>query len=229
MGYKTVQVLVGYGVESFSKAYFRTSTKCDVVDNNMAEAFNGWILEAKCKQIISMLEDIRTQVMRRLHIKRRFCSSWICEIAPRPMMKLEKNKEQSYYWEMVWNGDDGYEISHVFELGNRHTVHLDSEKCTCREWDLTGIPCQHSICALNSEGKDPKNYVCHWYTKGTYLKAYRFMMQPVKGKLLWTEIGKEEIAPSPYRKMPGRPKMRRRKGKDEITKNQISCPRKVLL
>lgn len=43
-------------------------------------------------------------------------------------MKLEKNKELSYNWGMVWNGDDGYEISHVYEADNRHTVHLGEMK-----------------------------------------------------------------------------------------------------
>ncbi|KAK8554034.1 hypothetical protein V6N13_072955 [Hibiscus sabdariffa] len=47
-------------VECWSKAYFKGTSKCDVVDNNMAEAFNGWIIEARCKPIITMLEEIRT-------------------------------------------------------------------------------------------------------------------------------------------------------------------------
>ncbi|KAK8605627.1 hypothetical protein V6N13_102403 [Hibiscus sabdariffa] len=35
------------------------NSKCDVVDNNLAEAFNGWIVDARCHPIIIMLEEIR--------------------------------------------------------------------------------------------------------------------------------------------------------------------------
>lgn len=218
MGDGIVQDLFKYNIESFSKAYFRTTPKCDVVDNNMAETFNGWILEARCKPIITMFEEIRTQVMRRLHINRRLCSTWICDVGPRPMQKLEKNKELFYQWNMVWNGDDGYEVSDVYNHDNRHTVHLNSSRCTCRKWDLTGIPCQHAICAIYSAEKEPQDYMSHWYREKTYMKAYQYMMQPVPGKILWTDTGKEEIVPPPYRKLPGRPKVNRKKDKDETRK-----------
>ncbi|KAK8614785.1 hypothetical protein V6N13_068576 [Hibiscus sabdariffa] len=49
-------------VQHWSKAYFKATSKCDVVDNNMAEAFNGWIVEARAKPIINMLEQIRIMV-----------------------------------------------------------------------------------------------------------------------------------------------------------------------
>ncbi|XP_042018886.1 uncharacterized protein LOC121766685 [Salvia splendens] len=218
LGNGILEDFMQYNVESFSKAYFRTTPKCDYVDNNMAETFNGWILDARCKPIISMLEDIRVQVMRRLYAKRKFCTTWICVVGPRPMQKLERNKELSFKWQMVWNGDEGYEVSNVYDQDNRHIVNLKSSSCTCREWELTGIPCQHAVCVLHSEGLEPENFVAHWYIESTYLKANQFMIQPVRGKILWAETGKEEIAPPAHRKLPGRPKVRRKKDKNEIQK-----------
>ncbi|KAG6424325.1 hypothetical protein SASPL_114740 [Salvia splendens] len=74
------------------------------------------------------------------------------------------------------------------------------------------------VCVLHSEGLEPENFVAHWYIESTYLKAYQFMIQPVRGKILWAETGKEEIAPPAHRKLPGRPKVRRKKDKNEIQK-----------
>ncbi|KAK8619098.1 hypothetical protein V6N13_133065 [Hibiscus sabdariffa] len=37
----------------WSRAYFTGNSKCDVVDNNLAEAFNGWIVDARCHPIIT--------------------------------------------------------------------------------------------------------------------------------------------------------------------------------
>ncbi|KAG5613964.1 hypothetical protein H5410_013788, partial [Solanum commersonii] len=51
--------LVNFNPNRWSKAQFRTSSKCDNMDNNMAESFNAWVLGARHKTIISMLEEIR--------------------------------------------------------------------------------------------------------------------------------------------------------------------------
>ena len=46
--------------------YFNTEVKCNIVDNNLIEAFNSMIVEYKTKNIYSMLEDIKKYVMNRL-------------------------------------------------------------------------------------------------------------------------------------------------------------------
>lgn len=44
----------------FCRNFVKDTTKCDIVDNNLSEAFNGSICEARTKPLINMLEDIRT-------------------------------------------------------------------------------------------------------------------------------------------------------------------------
>ena len=50
----------------WSRAWFRLGSNCESVDNNMSESFNSWIIESRFKPIITMLEDIRIQVTRRI-------------------------------------------------------------------------------------------------------------------------------------------------------------------
>lgn len=59
-----------YPVQNWCKAYFRTTPKCDVVDNIMCETFNGTLIRARAKPIIPMLEDIRVAQMKRIALKR---------------------------------------------------------------------------------------------------------------------------------------------------------------
>jgi hypothetical protein len=54
----------------YCMAWFKTYTKYDFVDNNMAGSFNSWIIEARYKPIYSMLEDIRRMVMVRIQQKK---------------------------------------------------------------------------------------------------------------------------------------------------------------
>ncbi|XP_050217576.1 uncharacterized protein LOC126668414 [Mercurialis annua] len=218
MGPSMVQDVLVYDVETFCKAYFKTTVKCDVIDNNLAETFNGWILDARCLPIISMLEAIRVQVMTRLHVKRRLCQGWINDIAPRAMKKLERNKELSYLWQILWNGDDGYEVTSIYDANVKHTVNTTIRACTCREWNLTGIPCQHAISAIFSAKEKPEDYVHDWYKEEKYKAAYSFMMQPVKGQNMWPKTGFDPIEPPAIRKMPGRPKKARKRDCHEIKK-----------
>ncbi|XP_050211451.1 uncharacterized protein LOC126661643 [Mercurialis annua] len=209
------------GFWTCAKATF-TEVKCDVIDNNLAETFNGWILDARGLPIISMLEVIRVQVMTRLRVKRRVCLTWINDIAPRAMKKLERNKELSFLWHMIWNGDTTYEVTNIYNSEDKHTVNTATRTCTCREWDLSGIPCQHAIAAIYSAKektkKEPEYYVHEWYKEEIYKSAYSFMMQPVRGRLMWPESELELVIPPYYKKMPGRPKQARRRDIHETTK-----------
>ncbi|KAK8489398.1 hypothetical protein V6N13_024702 [Hibiscus sabdariffa] len=108
-------------MSDMQKAYFKGTSKCDVVDNNMAEAFNMWIVEARCKPIITILKEIRTMVMSRMNVKRAWTGTWRTNIVPRALQKLERNMENSTDCRLVWNGDGGFEVNH---LSNQHTVDL---------------------------------------------------------------------------------------------------------
>ncbi|KAK9038834.1 hypothetical protein V6N11_023682 [Hibiscus sabdariffa] len=90
MGATSTNDLLAIPPLHWSRAYFTGNSKCDVVDNNLAEAFNGWIVDARCHPIISMLEEIRKMVMQRLHVKRSWVNKWKTNIAPRAQQKLEK-------------------------------------------------------------------------------------------------------------------------------------------
>ncbi|KAK8999555.1 hypothetical protein V6N11_070716 [Hibiscus sabdariffa] len=117
--------LLGIPPQHWSRAYFIGESKCDVVDNNLSEAFNGWIVDARCYPIINMLEEIRK-------------------------MKFERNMDVSNQCKLVWNGDGGFES--------------------------------------------------------------------VREKIFWPKMNDDPIGPPQFIVMPGRPKKKRRKNKDEPLK-----------
>ena len=46
--------------------FFATNTKCINVENNMSEAFNRFLGEARKKPILNLLHDIRLEVIGRV-------------------------------------------------------------------------------------------------------------------------------------------------------------------
>ncbi|KAL4282369.1 hypothetical protein GQ457_03G013340 [Hibiscus cannabinus] len=175
LGPTSTEDLLQIPVQHWAKAYFSARSTCDVVDNSMAKAFNAWILDARCKPIISLLEDIRIMVMSRLHVKRTWASKWRTNISPKALEILEHNVEQSTHCRLVWNGDGGFEVQHGKD---QHIVDMKQLKCTCRAWELSGIPCCHAICAMYQENKRSEDYVSNWYNKEKYLTAYNHILQP---------------------------------------------------
>ncbi|KAK4397176.1 hypothetical protein Sango_1554200 [Sesamum angolense] len=57
-------------LEHWARAFFPLQSKCDILVNNICESFNNYILDARDKPIITMLEWIRTKLMTRLQQKR---------------------------------------------------------------------------------------------------------------------------------------------------------------
>ncbi|KAL2896655.1 Antiviral helicase SKI2, partial [Bienertia sinuspersici] len=82
----------------FCRAFVRTESKCDVIMSNMAETFNGYIIHARSKHLIYMLEDIRAALMQRMVLKKTEMEKHQFNICPRVQAKLEKEKEEAAHW-----------------------------------------------------------------------------------------------------------------------------------
>jgi len=111
------------------RAFFNEEIKCDNIDNNICEAFNERIIDARCKPIISMLEDIQVLVMTRLHRQRDEVAKWTSQCGPRIAKKFDENLAASRYCHPIWNRDEGYEI---MKGSDKYVVYLGTRKCSCR-------------------------------------------------------------------------------------------------
>ena len=80
---QAVQDFQSIGVMKFCRAYISEWPNCEVVDNNICECFNNYILQARSKRIIDMLEDIRVVVMQRFVEKKELFSNTTDEVLER--------------------------------------------------------------------------------------------------------------------------------------------------
>lgn len=58
--------LIGRDITKFYKIFINLSYTRDMILNNFSETFNGYILQARGKHVIHMLEEIRTSLMERI-------------------------------------------------------------------------------------------------------------------------------------------------------------------
>lgn len=114
-----------------------------------------------------------------------------------------------------WAADDLFEVK---SFSDKYIVNLLQHSCTCRKWDLIGIPCQHAISAIFLKHEDVEDYVSHWYTVETYRKSYEHIIYPVPSEKFWDDSGLGPVAPPLHKNQPGRPKKLRRRDPEESVK-----------
>lgn len=189
------------------KAYFQIHSKCDIVDNNMCEAFNGILVSSRHKAILGMLEEIRRTVMKRTIRMQKLAEKFKGEFGSKIWEKIEANKAASSNCHIRAQGALQYEFE---ERKDNFVVDVSRHTCTCRVWDLTGIPCKHAIPVISHRRESIENYVHPCYKKETYIKIYDHCILPLDGIDRWEETNMPPMDPPALRKKRGRPAKKRR-------------------
>jgi hypothetical protein len=202
--------------EHWSRAYFKLGSNCDSVDNNLCESFNHSIIDARFFPVISMHEAIRRKVMVGIQENREKADKWQGAICPNIFKKLKINIVRSGKCYVLWNGEDGFEVQEKED--RRYTVHLEQKTCTCRYWQLSGLPCCHAISAIYKVSRQLDEFIAPCFSIAEYRKTYQHCLQPVQGRDNWPISDMPRPLSLAYVKIPGRPKTERRREPGEAPK-----------
>nr|XP_043633203.1 uncharacterized protein LOC122604374 [Erigeron canadensis] len=142
--------------KTWCRAFFRSGIACEAVENGISECFNSLIVEIRRKPILTMLEAIRVILMERLDKMRKLQATWNDDICPAIRKRLELAKDEQINWKVVPGGGAQFEIIKGCES---YIVDEKKQECTCRMWQLFGIPCPHSVAMLFYIRKALENYV----------------------------------------------------------------------
>lgn len=156
--------------QMWSRSAYSSQTKCDLQVNNMCEAFNRAILEYRDKPIINLIEGLKLYMTNRINAQRDLVLRYKGNICPMIQLVLEKAKKEADGWSPNWAGDDAYALFEVSRDIDRYVVNLFDRSCSCRKWELSGIPCCHAVAAMWYNNYVPKEYVasCYRYIQFTY-------------------------------------------------------------
>ena len=108
----------------WSRAYFSTYPKCDILLNNVCECFNSKILDAREKPIIEILELLRLYMMQRMQQNRDLAQQrWKDYMYyPRIVERIEKRMEKATQCFPFKSNDDLYEVSCPY--GDHYAVNI---------------------------------------------------------------------------------------------------------
>ncbi|XP_065623857.1 uncharacterized protein LOC136065100 [Quercus suber] len=223
---KAWEWLVGKEPRFWTRAAFRRYPRCDALTNNGCENFNSQILEFRDKPIITMLEEIRLHLMAYYIKKKEKIARYHGPICPRIQNKLEIEKINSTNCVPVWCGDSNESKFEVSKLPEKYVVDIKQHTCSCGSWDLTGIPCAHSVAALGYMSHTIEDYVHHYYSMESLTQTYGSCIYPISGPKLWPQSNRETILPPKKVRQGGRPKKKRKKELGELN-NPYKMKRRI--
>ena len=117
-------------------------------------------------------------------------------------------KQEAQTCTLLQSTRDEWEVEHD---NDKHVVNLKDWSCTCNKWEVTGIPFSHGFACLVKRRENPDKFVHDYYTKATYIEAYKDNIKPMPGMEQWDRSALPQPLPPPLRKMPGRPSKKKRK------------------
>lgn len=141
-----VTLIVFYLFMCFNK----TSALCDNQLNNLCERYNLELLNAREKSVLTMLDMIREYICNQFISKRNEVSNWKNSVSKNIMNLIDANIRLSSTYGTTNIGRYLFEV--YFDFNKKVNVDLLNTKCTCKEWDIIGIPYIHAMrCSLVSK------------------------------------------------------------------------------
>ncbi|KAJ9557112.1 LOW QUALITY PROTEIN: hypothetical protein OSB04_011726 [Centaurea solstitialis] len=170
-----------------------------------------------------MLEEIRTYVMQRIFKMSTIAEKLEHDVCPTIRKRLECLKVKQRHWSVIPSDYNQFEAR---KENLAFIVDISAHTCT---WQLSGIPCVHTVAALAFLNKDPETYVNDWLKKDMFKEAYSYPIKPLNGSLLWPKTDDIKPLPPKETRMPGRPTIKRKRDacEKEIKYSKVGIGRKM--
>jgi SWIM zinc finger len=122
------------------------------------------------------------------------------------------------------SSDFSAEVQHK---DKRWEVNLHDRQCTCREWQVKGIPCVHAAAFIATfRNVKWEEYVDSHFTVAQFKAAYSMGVASMPSKHEWLsyDLG-FKLLPPVLKRPAGRPRKNRIKASDETKKKSNKCSR----
>ncbi|KAF3780927.1 hypothetical protein EJ110_NYTH38062 [Nymphaea thermarum] len=180
------------------------------------DEFNKWILDARELPIIQVMERIHGKLVSEFHQRRERSMTWMTVLTPSAEKRMVEAFNRASEYQVLRSDEVEFEVI----SGERsNIVNIGTRSCSCRDWQLYGIPCSHAVAALLSCRKDVYEFTEKCFTTAKYRETYMEEIHPIPAKILWTKPpdggGTDDdklsitVRPPKIRRPPGRPEKKR--------------------
>ncbi|PIA40188.1 hypothetical protein AQUCO_02500113v1 [Aquilegia coerulea] len=179
----------------------------------VTELLYNWTIEGHELPIVQLLEHIRQEMTSWFRLRHNMSMSWTSILVPSAEKRISEAIADSRCYQVLRANEVEFEI---VSSERTNIVDIRSRVCSCRRWQLYGLPCAHAAAALLSCGQNAHLFAEHCFTVVSYRETYSQVINPIPDKSQWNEPGTEAdgggakaditIRPPKTRRPPGRPK-----------------------
>ncbi|KAJ6433840.1 hypothetical protein OIU84_017528 [Salix udensis] len=201
-----------FSPQLWAVAYFE-GTRYGHFTLGVTELLYNWALECHELPIVQMMEHIRLQLTSWFNSRRDIGMSWASILVPSAEKLVLEAIADAHCYQVLRANEVEFEI---VSTERTNIVDISSRVCSCRRWQLNGLPCAHAAAALISCGQNAHLFAEPCFTVASYRETYSEIINPIPDKCLWRElsVGTEggvarvdiSIRPPKTRRPPGRPK-----------------------
>ncbi|KAK1283703.1 hypothetical protein QJS10_CPB21g00117 [Acorus calamus] len=176
----------------------------------VTELLYNWALEGHELPIVQMVEHMRNQLTAWFNSRRNTGITWTSILVPSAEKLVLEAMADYHCYQVLRANEVEFEI---VSSERTNIVDIHSRSCSCRRWQIYGIPCAHAAAALISCGQNAHMFAEHCFTVASYCETYSQLIHPIPDRILWKDeaLGggaKADIIvhPPKTRRPPGRPK-----------------------
>ncbi|KAL0708561.1 hypothetical protein Bca4012_074987 [Brassica carinata] len=213
--------------DHWANAYFPGS-RYNHLTSNSGEPFFSWASDANDLPITQMVDVIRGKIMGLIHVRRINAAEANGRLTPSMEVKLEKECLKAQSLHVASSADNNlFQVrGETYEL-----VNISQWDCSCKGWQLTGLPCHHAVAVISCIGRSPYELCSRYFSVESYRVTYSVSINPVPllegGEMCCRESSGGSavtVTPPPTRRPPGRPPKKKTPA-EEVMKRQLQCSR----
>lgn len=178
------------------------------MDSNFGELFYSWVSDAHELPITQMVDRICVRIMETIYSRSKECDEWLTRLTPSMERKMENESLKIRNLQVLLSAGNRFEV----RGDSIESVDVDNCDCSCRGWQLTGLPCCHAISVINCLGRDPYDYCSKYFTTDSYKVTYSESVHPISNVDVPPQKGNSQLAVTvtpPTRRPPGRPSLKK--------------------
>lgn len=207
--------------ERWANAFFG-GARYNHMTSNFGQQFYSWVSEAHELPITQMIDALRGKIMESIYTRRVESNQWMTKLTPSKEENLQKETSMARSLQVLLSHGSTFEVRGE----SVDIVDTDHWDCSCKGWQLNGLPCCHAIAVFQCIGRNPYDYCSRYFTVESYRTTYAESIHPVpnverpiKGESSDAGV---VVTPPPTKRPPGRPKVKQAESID-IIKRQLQC------
>lgn len=189
--------------ERWSDAFFK-GLRYGCYSSSAVETFNGWVSARHELSVVQMVDMVRCKMMEMIYTCRESSNTWAETLTPFMNHKVQDEMTKARNLNVICL------TGNVFEVRDDsiNVVNIENWECTCRRWQVTGLPCMHALAVFERTDGCVYDYCSKYFTTECYRLTYSLSINPIPdvGRPTCTDPSHNTITCPRTRRLAGRPK-----------------------